>query len=155
MQTNVPRPLDREEFKAFLKRAGLKATPQRMAVHDAMSNMIHASADMIALYIMTNTGVRISVASVYNILMDLSSAGLYSRRMSSDSKMYFDAVAHTHIHLYDTAGHNFKDVFDAELISMVQERLGRKKFRGFRVDGIDIQILCHPTRKYTRKTKEI
>ena len=36
-----------EEFKAILKKHSLKATPQRLAVHEAMMNLGHASADMV------------------------------------------------------------------------------------------------------------
>lgn len=154
MQTNVPHPLGKEEFKAFLKKLDMKATPQRMAVHDAMAALVHASADMVVKHIAANSGIRVTQASVYNTLMDFSAAGLYARRLSSDSRMYFDACPEPHIHLYDTAGSVYKDVIDAELMTMVHERLGRKKFKGVRIDGIDIQILCHPTRKYTRKKKE-
>jgi hypothetical protein len=36
-----------EEFKAILKKHSLKATPQRLAVHEAMMSLGHASADMV------------------------------------------------------------------------------------------------------------
>ena len=36
-----------EEFKAILKKHSLKATPQRLAVHEAMITLGHASADMV------------------------------------------------------------------------------------------------------------
>ena len=36
-----------EEFKAILKKHSLKATPQRLAVHEAMMELGHASADMV------------------------------------------------------------------------------------------------------------
>ena len=36
-----------EEFKALLKKHSLKATPQRLAVHEAMMSLGHACADMV------------------------------------------------------------------------------------------------------------
>ena len=39
---------DISQFKNILKEKGLKATPQRLAVHDAMLKLGHASADMVA-----------------------------------------------------------------------------------------------------------
>ena len=36
-----------EEFKAILRKHSLKATPQRLAVHDAMMCLGHACADMV------------------------------------------------------------------------------------------------------------
>lgn len=147
MQTNSPRPLDIEEFKVLLKRQKLKTTPQRLAVHDAMLCLGHASADMIVEHIQKNSNVTVTVASVYNILFSLAELGVYSHRMSSNNKMYFDVNNFTHAHLYDTVNNSYKDIVDDELMALIQEKLAGKKFRGFKVDGIDIQILCHPTRR--------
>lgn len=36
-----------KEFRNLLRRHGLKATPQRLAVHEAMMRLGHASADMV------------------------------------------------------------------------------------------------------------
>ena len=36
-----------EEFKEILRKHSLKATPQRLAVHEAMMELGHASADMV------------------------------------------------------------------------------------------------------------
>ena len=45
MNTNKCRNI--EEFKQLLKKHSLKATPQRLAVHEAMMSLGHASADMV------------------------------------------------------------------------------------------------------------
>lgn len=147
MQTNSQRPLDIDEFKALLKRHGLKTTPQRIAVHEAMLRLGHASADMIVDHIRENGNVTVTVASVYNILFNLAELGIYSHRTSSNNKMYFDVSNFSHAHLYDTVNNSYKDILDEELMAMIQEKLARRKFRGYKVDGIDIQILCHPTRR--------
>ncbi len=153
MQTKAPHPLDIEEFKALLKRQKLKATPQRVAVHEAMICLGHASADMVADHIRQNSNVAITVASVYNILTGLADHGVYTHRLSSNSKMYFDVNNFTHAHLYDTVNNSYKDILDEELTALVSEKLSRKKFKGFKVDGIDIQILCHPTRRGRKSSK--
>lgn len=153
MQTKVPHPLDIEEFKAMLKRQKLKATPQRLAVHEAMTSLEHASADMVAQYIGNNSSVAVTVASVYNILTSLADLGIYTRRMSSNNKMYFDVNNFIHAHLYDTVNNSYKNILDEELTALVSEKLSRKKFKGFKVDGIDIQILCHPTRRGRKSSK--
>lgn len=132
-----------EEFKEFLKRHGMKATSQRLAVHKAMMSLGHASVDMVADYISKNSNVNITSASIYNILSQLTDEGLYKSRLSANSKMYFDVNHSNHIHLYDTATNSFKDIFDDKLMNMVEEHLKRKKFKGYKVDGIEIQIICH------------
>lgn len=143
---NHPAPPTMEEFRDYLKRHGMKATPQRMAVHEAMLKLGHASADMVAGTISEN-GREATVASVYNILSGLSEAGVYHRRLSSYNKMYFDVNSFNHIHLYDSANNSYTDFIDDELLDLVTEKLGKKRFKGYKVDYIDVQIVCHPSRK--------
>lgn len=136
-----------EEFRQLLKKHSLKATPQRLAVHDAMMVLGHASADMVTEEILSQGKAKVTVASVYNILTQLAMLGVYHHRMSANNKMYFDVNTFKHMHLYDHENHVFKDVVDEELLEMIESHLGRKKFRGYRVESIDIQLVGRPTRK--------
>ena len=145
---------DTLRFKELLKNKGLKATPQRLAVHDAMLKLGHASADMVAEQ-MANAGfTHITIASVYNILSTLADLKIYSRRMSANNKMYFDVNSFRHIHLYDNANHEYRDLLDDELMELVESKLKGRRFRGYAIDSVDIQIGCHPTRRKTRSTAE-
>lgn len=136
-----------EEFKQILKKHSLKATPQRLAVHEVMTELGHASADMVTEAIAAKGTTKVTVASVYNILTNLSMLGIYDYRLSSNNKMYFDVNTFGHMHLYDKENHVFKDVIDEELMNMIHSYLGRKRFKGYKVEGIDIQIIGRPTRK--------
>lgn len=136
-----------DEFKQILKKHSLKATPQRLAVHEAMISLGHASADMVTEAIAAKGTTKVTVASVYNILTQLAMLGIYDYRLSSNNKMYFDVNTFLHIHLYDRENHMFKDVLDEELMNMINSYLGRKRFKGYKVEGIDIQIIGRPTRK--------
>ena len=136
-----------DEFKQILKKHSLKATPQRLAVHEAMISLGHASADMVTEAIAAKGTTKVTVASVYNILTQLAMLGIYDYRLSSNNKMYFDVNTFLHMHLYDRENHMFKDVIDEELINLINSYLGRKRFKGYKVEGIDIQIIGRPTRK--------
>jgi Fe2+ or Zn2+ uptake regulation protein len=136
-----------DEFKQILKKHSLKATPQRLAVHEAMISLGHASADMVTEAIAAKGTTKVTVASVYNILTQLAMLGIYDYRLSSNNKMYFDVNTFLHMHLYDRENHMFKDVLDEELMNMINSYLGRKRFKGYKVEGIDIQIIGRPTRK--------
>ena len=136
-----------DEFRTRLKRHGLKATRQRLEVHEAMRTLGHASADMVSEEIGRRGNVKVTVASVYNILSQLADLKIYSRRLSSNNKMYFDINSFRHIHLYDKENHHYRDVFDEELMDLVQTHLKRRKFKGFTVEDIDIQLIARPTRK--------
>ena len=135
-----------EEFKNLLKKHSLKATPQRLAVHQVMMELGHASVDMVTEKI-KDTGVKVTTASVYNILSQLALIGIYDHRMSLNNKMYFDVNAYGHMHFYDMENHTFKDIIDDELYEMIQQNVMRKRFKGFKVEDIDIQIIGRPTRK--------
>ena len=136
---------DISQFKTLLKAKNLKATPQRLAVHQAMLALGHASADTVADYMHENCGTSVTIASVYNILSTLADLKIYNRRMSSNNKMYFDVNTFKHLHLYDCEGNKFKDVIDDELIEMVEAHFKGRRFRGYTVEGFDVQIICHPT----------
>lgn len=131
----------------MLKSHDLKATPQRIAVHEVMMDMVHASADMVYEAIVKTGKCRITQASVYNILSGLADEGIYARRMSANNKMLFDINTFRHVHLYDTRNHELLDVEAEELLTAAEQGIRRKRFRGYKIDDIDIQILCHPTRK--------
>lgn len=137
---------ERDRFISRLKKHSMKATSQRLAVHEAMYRLGHASADMVCEHIASKC-TSVTTASVYNILNEMAEIGIYRRRFSSNNKMYFDVTTAPHIHLYDKENHAYKDVFDDELMEMIESKLRKRRFRGYSVDSIDIQLVCHPTRK--------
>ena len=136
---------DPEQFKTVLRKHSLKATPQRMAVHEAMLRLGHASAEEVSREIARSGNVKITTASIYNILAHMTLLGIYSHRLGIGGRMVFDITTGMHIHLYDTVTGTYRDIEDGELTGMVVARLGKRRFRGYKVDGIDISILCHPS----------
>lgn len=136
-----------ETFKSMLKKHALKATPQRIAVHEAMLKLGHASADMVTEEIRKSGTTRVTVASVYNILSNLALIGIYDHRMSSNNKMYFDVNTFRHLHIYDCENHSFRDILDEDLMELVEKHLKGRRFKGYRIEHIDIQLIVRPTRK--------
>ncbi len=136
-----------EEFKVLLKKHSLKATPQRLAVHEAMTELGHACADMVTEKIREKGESKVTVASVYNILTHMAMLGIYDYRLSANNKMYFDVNTFKHIHFYDADNHTFRDVIDDELVKIIESHLSRKRVRGYKIEGFDIQLVGRPTRK--------
>lgn len=130
---------DIEAYRKALKDKGLKATPQREAVHEVMMQLGHASVDQVREALKA----KVTTASVYNILSQMADAGIYSRRLSAEGKMYFDVNPTCRIHLYDPSTGMYLDIQDEEVVEYVETKYKRRRFKGFKVDGIDIQILCH------------
>ena len=135
-----------DEFRVQLRRHGLKATRQRLAVHEVMMQLGHASADVVSA-LLAEKGSKISTPSVYNILTQLADCHIYARRMSATNKMFFDIDTARHIHLYDRENHEFHDIVDEELQLLVSQHLKRRRFKGFSIEDIDIQLIAHPTKK--------
>ena len=134
-----------EQFRNILKAHSLKATPQRIAVQEAMLKLGHASADMVTEEIQKHGNTKVTVASVYNILANLALLGIYHHRMSANNKMYFDVNTFKHIHIYDCENHRYKDIVDNDLIQMVEQHFSRRRFRGYRIEQIDIQLVARPS----------
>lgn len=145
MQTRNPSSM--ASFKDVLKKHNLKATSQRLAIHEAMMELGHASADMVTEYINAKWESKVTLASVYNNLSQLALLGIYGHRLSANSKMYFDVSTSRHMHLYDRDTHEFRDVVDEDLLDTVETKLKRKKYKGYKVDYVDVQIVCHSTQK--------
>lgn len=131
-----------EEFKKLLKKHSLKSTQQRLAVHNAMLKLGHASADMVTEEIRSQGTTNVTVASVYNILSQIALLGIYDHRMSANNKMYFDVNTFRHIHLYDYVNNTFKDVIDDDFMDNLDAYFAKKKFKGYRVECVDVQIVC-------------
>jgi len=134
-------------FTTTLRRHSLKATPQRIAVHRAMRKLGHASADMVAQEIENDGNTKITVASVYNILSEFAKLGIYQHRLSANNKMFFDLNTFEHAHFYDIENNTFRDISEDKVISELLAKLSKKRFKGYKVDYIDVQIVGHPTKK--------
>jgi len=141
------KPADIEAFSKMLGTYGLKVTPQRLAVHRAMLKHIHADADTVLATVKEEGTCRIARSTVYNILSSLADTGIYARRYSANGKVMFDINAWRHIHLYDSQNHEFVDIEADDLLEEVELGVKGHRFRGYRIQDFDVQIICRPTKK--------
>ena len=137
---------DGKAFEDTLRKHNLKVTPQRIAVYEALVSLGHASADEVASHIAGQAKSKVSVASVYNILTQLTALNLCRNRLTMGGKMVFDITTRRHLHLYNTMEDSLIDYPDEELMRRIDELVAGKRFRGFKVEGIEVNILVHPTR---------
>lgn len=143
--------LNLDKFKITLKSRGLKATPQRIAVHNAMLSLVHASAEQVAGAILEQKGSRVTTSSVYNILEELTSLGIYRQLPSPDNRMYFDVDNSSHAHLFNKASSEFRNIQEEEIMQAIGEHFRNKRYRGLKVESIDLSIVCRPSRTAKRK----
>lgn len=84
----------------------------------------------------------------------MAQLGIYRRRLSANSKMFFDVNAVKHAHLYDTVNFEYKDVVEQDFITDLEEQIKKHRFKGYKVDGVEITILCHQSRKKKTTVKK-
>ncbi len=129
-----------QTIKEKIQQNGLKATPQRIAVYDAMKKLGHASADMV-VEVLKESFPTLTVATIYNVLESFVEAGLVVRRYSSNNKMYFDINTYEHVHIYDRETNTYSDYDDPELIRLVADYISRKGRPDLVFKNIDIQLI--------------
>ena len=127
-----------------IKEAGLKATPQRLAIYESMRKLGHASVDMV-IEDLKNSFPTLTVATIYNVLESFVNTGLLTRRFSSNNKMYFDVNVYAHAHFYDQEENSYMDFHDPELVRLVMDYLSTKQIEKFDVKTVDIQLVGKKT----------
>jgi len=128
------------ELREKLKQKGLKVTPQRVAIYEAVVNLkSHPTAENIIDYIKRNHP-NISVGTVYKVLSLLVENQLLKKVKSDKDVMRYDALMDKHHHLYCTESDKIEDFKDPELDRLIIEYFNRKEINGFKVEDITLQI---------------
>ncbi len=123
-----------------LKEKGLKVTPQRIAIYNAVVNLKnHPTAENIVDSIKTDYP-SISVGTVYKVLNVLVDNGLLKRVKSEKDIMRYDAMLEHHHHLYCIDTDEIKDYEDKQLDALVTEYFENKKIKNFKIEDFKLQI---------------
>lgn len=123
-----------------LKQKGLKVTPQRVAIYEAVVKLKnHPTAEKIIDYIKKNHP-NISVGTVYKVLDSLVENQLLKKVKNEKDVMRYDAIMQQHHHLYCTETERIEDFEDPDLNKLITEYFKHKKIKGFKVKDITLQI---------------
>lgn len=123
-----------------LKEKGLKVTPQRVAIYEAVIKLKnHPTADKVIEYIKKNHP-NISVGTVYKVLESLVEQQLLKKVKSEKDVMRYDAFLVQHHHLYCSETERIEDFEDQDLDKLLKEYFKKKKIKGFDVKDISLQI---------------
>lgn len=129
------------DVRAKLKEGGLKITPQRVAVLEALFSVAgHPSADMITETVRANHP-NISVGTIYQTLETLTRKGLIKKVKTGQDKMRYDVILDAHHHLYCSESDRIEDYFDDEITRLLEDHFKKKKIRNFHVEEIRLQII--------------
>jgi len=129
-----------EYFREQLKAKGLKITPQRIAIYEAVVELKnHPTAENIIDYIKTNHP-NVSVGTVYKVLDSLVENQLLKKVKNEKDIMRYDAIMQKHHHLYCSETDKIEDFKDPELDKIIADYFSKKKIKGFKVKDISLQI---------------
>jgi len=138
-----------EEFSNKLIEKGLKVTPQRIAILEAIIKLNnHPTAENIIDYI-RRTYPNIATATVYKVLDALVSNGLIKKVKTERDIMRYDAIMESHHHLYCSESDRIEDYNDAELNKMLEKYFEKKGIPDFKIEDIKLQIIG----KFTKAKK--
>lgn len=123
-----------------LKEKGLKVTPQRIAIYNAVAGLRnHPTADHIVDIIKADYP-SISVGTVYKVLNVLVEKGLLKKVKSERDVMRYDAIMDHHHHLYCTDSDRIEDYEDDQLDQLIKEYFEKKNIQNFKLEDFKLQI---------------
>lgn len=124
-----------------LNEAGLKITPQRVAVMQTLCKLrIHPTAEELFAEV-SKTIPGLSPTTIYNTLDTFVEKGLIKRVKTDADVMRYDAITEHHHHLYCAVSDRMEDYFDNELDEMLSAYFERKQINGFKVSDIRLQLM--------------
>lgn len=130
-----------KDLSAILVEKGLKVTPQRTAVLDAILTLKnHPTAENIIDHIRISYP-NISSATVYKVLDAFISYGIIRRVKTERDVMRYDAVMESHHHLYCSESDRIEDYSDDELTQLLAEHFRKKKIPGFVIEDLKLQVI--------------
>ena len=130
-----------EEVSNLLIEKGLKVTPQRMAILEAIQDLEnHPTAENISDFIRKNHP-NISVATVYKVLDVLVENQLIKRVKTEKDVMRYDAILESHHHIYCTDSDKIEDYFDEKLDILLKTYFEQNKISNFQIEDIKLQII--------------
>lgn len=120
---------------------GLKVTPQRIAIYEAIFKLNnHPSAENIIDYIRKNHP-HISVGTVYKVLDVLTENALIRKVETEKDIMRYDAVMENHHHIYCAGSDTIEDYIDEELNEILEAYFKKNSIPGFKIEDIKLQII--------------
>ncbi len=132
--------MQNRDFESKLKEAGLRITPQRLAVMEAICfEDSHPGVDEI-IQLVQEKHPHIATGTIYSTLELFAEKGIIARFKSDTGSMRFDAETKHHHHLVEKDPLKIKDYFDEDLDKILKEYFQKKQIEGFSIDKISIEI---------------
>lgn len=128
------------QIKDKLVEKGLKVTPQRIAILEAIYMLNnHPTVEMIMDYI-KDTHPGIASGTVYKVLDVLIENKLIDRVKTEKDIMRYDSMMKHHHHLYCSESEDIKDYIDEDLDQLLANYFKKNGIENFEIREIKLQI---------------
>ena len=127
------------DIKNKLSEKGLKITPQRLSILEAIYNINHPTADDIIKYIRQKHS-NIATGTVYKVLDTFAQKGLIKKITTDKDVIRYDGLLIHHHHLHSSEDILIKDYIDEELDKILKDYFQKKKINNFEIEDITLQI---------------
>ena len=128
------------EIQQLFSERGIKVTPQRIAVYQALRALGHACADEVVEQVHLSAPT-ISIGTIYNTLDCLLENSLIAKVNTGNNKKYYDINTHPHSHLYCERTHRIGDFDDPGLEEVIRRYIASRPVKGFRLADVKVQLL--------------
>ena len=128
------------QIKDRLVEKGLKVTPQRIAILEAIYTLNnHPTAEMIMDYI-KDAHPGIASGTIYKVLDVLIENQLITRVKTEKDVMRYDGVLENHHHLYCVETEEIADYVDEDLDHLLADYFRKKGIENFSIREVKLQI---------------
>jgi Fur family peroxide stress response transcriptional regulator len=128
-------------MRELLIKNGLKVTPQRIAVLDALYSLNnHPTVERIIDFIRKNHP-NIAVGTVYKALETFEIKGLVKRVKTDKDVVRYDIETNNHHHIYCNECNYIENYYDDELDSLLQSYFSSKNIPNLTIKEINLQIV--------------
>ncbi len=129
-----------EEVRNRLSEKGLKVTPQRINILQAVYELNnHPTAENVLDFV-RESNPNIAKGTIYNVLETLVRNKLIQKVKTDKDILRYDGIIENHHHLYCTECDFIEDYVNKELDDLLKEYFKKNKLKGFEIENIVLQI---------------
>ncbi|NLY23609.1 MAG: transcriptional repressor [Bacteroidales bacterium] len=129
-----------EEIQNKLKASGLKITPQRIAVLEAIYTLQnHPVAEQIIGFV-HRKNPNVATGTVYKILDTFVEKGVITKFRTQEEAAHYDGILSSHHHLYSSETDRIADFENEELDQLLIDFFTKNGISGFEIESIKLQI---------------
>jgi len=144
--TQIP---ELKDLRPFFSEKGIKMTPQRIAVYQALLKLKHPCVEEIAEDV-HKSNPTITIATIYNILEFFCEKGIIAKMRTNSGKMHYETHPQPHHHICDETKDVIEDYYDEELNKLIKAYFNKKNLSEWEI--LDFHLYLHG--KYNGNVEE-